>query len=471
MIFIKLNDFHGGKVSQNVYIILLQTALLFANLYFLTRHAKGLSKVIPASGTFLSLIAIFGPSVWNWARTAAGPGLLGFWALSPNEISQFRIIMLCYVSGVSLGNVYLINMKRKPMRMREPLLKQGRGNLYRFSYFGLILYFIGQGTSIFYRDTYLVTNGILTIQRLSSTVLLPLLAVSIYLVATSKSRKELAPAITLQLIWSVCLLGAGSRTAVISISSLLLVLAIRMKHKYLKSASLLFLLTLVAPIVFGASQYARGQSLGISRIPHLLGEQLQLFSESEIQYLIQSFKTMVASVLTCVPILANSPQYSTFGMLLQNFNPLIGSGTDATLISSDYSERLFPYVWVPLATAGQLYGGLGPLGAMLFVSVLSLITGRILTRSTSSTFQSLIQLLASGTFTALMLLGIQYPSRMWLRLSWTLILLWPVSYFIHSMRSANQLSGFQQEAKAVPCDGENQSEFSNFQSNDRQAVI
>ena len=207
-----------------------QTLVLIINLYFLRIHAKGLARVIPTSGVALGLIGLFGPSVWDWCRSSVGVGLLGFWTLNHDELVRFHLILLCYSTGVSFGNFYLINMKETSILVRNNLQKEGRSSLYIFSLLGFFVYLLGQGSSLFYNDSYLITNGIGVIQRLASTILLPLLAVSSYLVATAKSRSQLTPAILLQMLWAICFLGTGSRSAVIALVSLFLVLVYRNKN-------------------------------------------------------------------------------------------------------------------------------------------------------------------------------------------------------------------------------------------------
>lgn len=429
-------------------IVLLETGLLVANLYVFAKHAQGLARVVPASGAFLSFIALFGPVVWNWARTAAGIGLLGFWEVSQEEIAQFRLIMLFYAGGASLGNIYVINMKKRHQvaGILEPI--QNRRIFYLFNLFGLTAYLIGQGTSILFRESYLIGNGIGLIQRIASTILLPSLAASLYLIATSKTRRELIPAVALQTIWATSLLGVGSRSSLVAIIPLFLVIAQRLRRKFFKATTIVILVGIVIPLSFGVTQFARRQQLGVLRITNLLSEQGQLFFADGVQYLTQSFKLIFSSVLTSVPIVANSYRSSSFELLLQNFNPLIGTGTDALAFSSDYAERLFPYIWVPLATAGQLYGGIGPVGELLFVGMISLMAGRILTRTASTSIESLIQLITAATFTAMMILGIQYSSRIWLRLSWTIISLFIFSLYLQSKRLVNLHHHTQHEVKS-----------------------
>jgi hypothetical protein len=418
-------------------IVLLETGLLIANLYVLAQHAQGLARVIPASCAFLSLFALFGPVVWDWSRTAAGIGLLGFWAMSQEEIAQFKLIMLFYTCGASLGNIYLINMKKRHQVARISVTIQNRRTFYLFNLSGMTAYLIGQGTNILFRESYLVGSGIGIMQRIASTILLPLLAASMYLMITSKTRREVIPAIALQTVWATLLLGVGSRSSLIAIIALFLVIVGRLRNRFFKATTIVILVGIVIPLTFGATQLARRQQLGVLRIPNLLSEQVQLFFADGVQYFTQSFKLILSSVLTSVPIVANSYRSSSFDLILQNFNPLIGSGTDAFTFSSDYAERLFPYIWVPLATAGQLYGGLGPVGELFFVGMISLMSGRILTRTASTTFESLIQLITAATFTAMMMLGIQYSSRIWLRLSWTIISFFIFALYLQSKRQVN----------------------------------
>ncbi len=424
-------------------VVFLLSLLLFINLIVLFRHAKGAAKVIPLCATFLSLLALLGPSIWDWARPAGGVGLIGFWALSQQEIAEFRSIMLFYTCGASFGNIYLINMENVDRQNLVNLQKDTRSKLFLVLCLIFLFYLIGQGTSIVYSDLYLNTNGIGLVQRIASALLLPGIGISLYLVASSKTRREMVLAMSFHAVWSLCILGTGSRVAVISIGGLFVVLVARLRRKYLRDSLIVILGIIVTSIFFNVSQSARSEPLGVARLPKLVADQIQLFFTSGLQYLLDALQLVTASLLTCVPVIANSSQYSTFGLLLKNFNPIIGAGTSSAIFSSDYAERLYPYVWVPLATAGQLYGGLGPTGALLFVGILSLMAGRLLSRSSTSTTGTLIKLLSGGSFAALMLLGIQYSSRMWLRLSWSIIILWIVSYFINSMWESNKIRGSQ----------------------------
>jgi hypothetical protein len=107
---------------------------------------------------------------------------------------------------------------------------------------------------------------------------------------------------------------------------------------------------------------------------------------------------------------------------LRNLNPLIGSGSDALSYSSDGLERLYPYVWVPLSSLGQIYGAFGGIALILIMFLITTVAALSLQPGTRRDSLTVFSLLSLSTYIFQFPLFFQYSSRIWLRVLWLLVL-------------------------------------------------
>lgn len=134
------------------------------------------------------------------------------------------------------------------------------------------------------------------------------------------------------------------------------------------------------------------------------------------------------------------------GVILKNLNPLIGSGSDSMSYSSEGLERLFPYIWIPLSSLGQIYGAFGGIALTLIMFLIATIAALSLYQGKRSDSLSVFSLLAVGTYLFQFPLFFQYSSRIWLRVLWLMLLLTTLHLVVH-LRKTTKLE-MQRRASA-----------------------
>jgi hypothetical protein len=142
------------------------------------------------------------------------------------------------------------------------------------------------------------------------------------------------------------------------------------------------------------------------------------------------FGEAAASLTSWVPIVIASIGTIKKELILENMNPLIGTGSNPYDYSSEGISVFFPYLWTPLSTIGQLYGFGGGLLICLISFVLSALSGAAFIKSRQ--YRGILGFAIAGMaiYFYQFLMFFQYSTRNWFRAFWVLILLASIQLYL-----------------------------------------
>jgi len=383
----------------------------------------------------LSVFAIIAEVIWSGIRSTLPYGLLGFLTNSEDQVRVFKGIILSIALGLftaSLTSFFIGKLK-------SGFAPETRSNVVAISssdfadrplavLIGIhlvIVYTLGQGDSILDRGIYLESNGIIFFERYAAVISLPvILLVSYSLINSRRTSFRLTYGL---ILFSMLLLtlSRASRMCVIMTLCVGIFLLVRFQRWTVRIAISLSILTLVS-VLYEMCLISRSQSHGLLNLDSVFLSTLS----SDGRSLIDTLMTLLGSIFMIFVILPRGSSQGSFDLLLGNLNPLIGSGFDALSFSSLGAERLWPYRWVPLSTAAQIYevGGflaLFSIGLVLSIFFLS-STSRIIHIKNGMIFFVMI----SAAYVAQFLFLLQYSTRVWSRMAQVFILLCLASFVL-----------------------------------------
>ena len=408
-------------------------------------HSRDVSHKYRLFGTFIFSALVLGVlPLWNSVRDAAGPGFLGFLTPDPEQQKTLKTILLCISIGFLVGDLISdLSFRWVPISLVEQ--RQGMGKIQltkpkvssRIGIVVVLLAYVGEGPSIFLRNSYLQSNGSVTLQRAVAAATLGTVWLLVDASINSKQLRARVSARLLLILFFALYLGKGSRVAVVMIVLVMFQLSskkgIGLGRRFLYIAcGLLF-----SAITFSMTLLAREHPHGILRVPQLFYAALSDFSSNAFPVL----EKMVASAVSWVNVIPLSVGTATNRLIWGNLNPLVGAGNDPYSFSSGGLERLFPYTWVPLSSAGQIYGLVGGFGIVLIIGFLTALWGFSSKRVGAG---GLLQVFINGTFMLQILLFLQYSTRLWFRVVWLLMAL----IVLQTARSRS----YSKDGKAVTTD-------------------
>jgi len=367
-------------------------------------------------GVFLIAFALVGGRLWNWSRDMNGAGFPYSIPADENLFSTSSTIFAsaasgavaaaCLIALVLRDRFNAAEVKRNLESRRVQLGAQG------LSGFILVLWFVGQGPSVWARVEYLRTDGIEWVLR-SVSLLGPLAGVCAFTIAFfAKKRGPRFIGIGLGCVWWVVTVSVGTRMSVAFVLvaiGVLLISAISSRNvKYLFLFVLgLPILSYLALATFAVTLVARGEPHGVSRFFDLFGN-INVPQFWNVDTWMRPLKWLTSSISSAVPLTEQSALHGAPGsILVANLNPL-----PSGLIEVDgYSfERLWPYFWVPLGFLGEWYGAFGVGGVVALAAFISLAAGAgavAMQRAGMHVITVLLMVLVL----ALCFIMIQYPSR------------------------------------------------------------
>lgn len=391
--------------------------ILFLSTVRLKAHGFKVGSIGYFSSAIFCLLAFFGLSIWNLVRDAAGQGLLNNVALSEHQIRSLQLILISVALGSFLGNLTLEPFSSLSQTTR--IFGSISGSSRFVATFALIVVFIGylaEGTSIFLRDTYLGSNGIPALSRVSGAFLLPTLCLAVLTMFNQSTGSVRMMSYAVTLIGFTLLLGKGSRASIVLF--LFFLLSFFTSRFSAKSKILLGLLApLFLFLILGNVIEARVSTHGIFMIPR---NTIDFFGTASLS---NAFKLGLAYAFSWVIVVPLSLGTVTGERIIQNLNPLLNSGVNPFDFGSGGTERLYPYRWVPLSSAGQIYEVIGFIGVCLLFYVLTiLVQGSLLSKGRYKDF-SFPQLLILGLYFFQFPIFLQYSSRNWFRVLWIIFFL------------------------------------------------
>ena len=392
---------------------------ILKNLLSVNSRGIGTSLVLDVLNLALLMLLLIGPLLWGMIRNDLPFGLLGFLTLDGDQLFLLQAAILPVVLGIFSSSllVKLVNMTRgKESRLQAPVFT-GVDFDHRFSlkvfWIGIvqsILFLIGQGSSIFFRSVYLRSNGLLFLDKLTLATVIPVLFLLSYFFSKSVDRGLRYAFGSLLFVNYVELLAVGSRTAVLLVifaSIFIVSTKRRVVHKFwLGVVSIAF-----SGLTFDVTQISRSTTHGILMIP----KNLFLALSGNSLPLLSVMKEGLGSLLSMVVVIPRSTASTSTSLLVSDLNPIFGSSVDQFSFNSNGIERLWPYRWVPLSTAGQVYGVGGAwlvFGIFFTLSTLYLLALGKLPNSTSG---KAVMILIQAAFIAQLLFYLQYPARIWIR--------------------------------------------------------
>ena len=382
------------------------------------------------SAISLAVIGIVTPSIWNWSRQYGTPGLLPSQYLGPSDVSQFYLIFWLISMGALLsGMLFLLFSNRVYSNQRmvsKTELKEVKDSI-SIPIIGsltVLLLVFGMGKSLLFNDAYLDFSGSQTLLRAANAILPASIVALGFACFDSKYRK-------LNASFLVCIFLIQATRGSRIIFSLLIMRSKSIPRIFTYLMAMIFSFQLLVSLTFSA----RNTSSGLTKFPTLIAD--AFVSTSQVESYVPSLGKMMASLSSWAPTVIASIPESSSKVIIRNLNPLIGTGTDSMAYSSDGIERLFPYVWIPLSSLGQIYGAFGSLTLLLVVFLISTVASLSLIPLRRSNSLSVYSLLAVATYIFQFPLFFQYSSRIWIRVLWLMALM-SVLHFSHLIRFRNR---------------------------------
>jgi hypothetical protein len=375
-------------------------------------------NLLECAALFLSFFYIFAPIIWNLIRAKAGDGYLGFIEADTAKTQIFReVIAPMVITQFLFGSIgRKLNIFRLDARNRKRLTDTQDVDKLIFIVF-LVTFFIfilGEGTSIFFRETYLNSNGIGIFARLSGITTLASLGVLVLIGLANKGSLQ-ATSLCL-LAWYVFLLSKGTRSSLLACSFFVLLFWVHSNSRF-RRILLFFGYLILSKLSFFIVYFCRGEPHGLFRLPKLFLLSVRDSFEMGLMNL-DFILVLLGSILFVVILIPMSVGTLDLTGVLLNANPLISNISSRTYdFSSDGVERLFPYYWVPTSSAGVLYGAAGTFALVALFSYLSIAYLLVSKLSRETRFDSL-RYLVSVIYGVSLFFFLEYSTRIWFRMFW-----------------------------------------------------
>lgn len=401
------------------YYFFLEVLLLLLVLGQLLSRKVDWHLKLPLLVSLASVTLLFiGPWAWNRIRGNVPFGLLGFLTLEEDQLLVLHSAILPLSFSLYLGfMVYkAFEIRRGGESISTEALKVfdsgfSRGKILILGILNLFMYVLGQGPSIWNRNSYLSSDGISILERVTNATNLPVSFLVAYYSIFEKKRNLRYTFRFLLLCYFLLILSKGSRLSILIVLFVIFInLILKSKNIFIRLASAIVGL-LFALITFEVSILSRSVEHGFFRLP-----EIYLLALSEQSFTLDKVVSIViGSLLSVVVVIPRSTDVSSTSLIFKNLNPFFGTSNDPYSFSLDGTERLWPYRWVPLSSAGQIYGLFGP----ILVFTIFFIATIVLLFASSRILQSklgipLLVILNAG-FLAQILFYLQYSSRIWIR--------------------------------------------------------
>jgi hypothetical protein len=389
---------------------------ILANI-ILTRRILKLNLLEFASFS-LSFFYIFAPRIWNSIRAKAGDGYLGFIDADTAKTQILReviapLVITQFLFGTVGRNLNIFRFDAVT-RERSTYTRNDKGLISIVFLSTFFIFILGEGSSIFLRDTYLYSNGIGIFARLSGITTLASLGV-LLLIGLANKGSLLATSMSL-LTWYVFLLSKGSRSSLLACSFLVLLLWVHSNSR-IRRVLLFFSYLMLSKLSFFIVYFCRGEPHGLFRLPKVF--LLSIRDSFEVGLMNFDFiLVLLGSIFFVVILIPMSVGTLDLTGVLQNANPVISNISSRTYdFSSHGVERLYPYSWVPTSSAGVLYGAAGSFALVLLFSYLSIAYLLVSKLSRENRLDPLRQL-ASVTYGVGLFFFLEYSTRIWFRMFW-----------------------------------------------------
>ena len=365
----------------------------------------------------LVVLYYFGSLVWNQIRLEAGPGYLGFIFVDEVMFNNFKAAIGPIILAINLPYFMLILLNRSKLDypnldVRISAVSNNLLNLVIILPF--LICILGEGTSIFLRESYLSANGFLVLLRLSGITNLVGIAF-LGLVFIYRKCRPFSWEFFLLLSWFLVLLAKGSRSTLLPF---FILFAILFRAYYSRLFKFLLILTSAGalPYITEIIYLSRVRTHGIFMLPSNL---LQLDLTMNVgTSLMRAGSILSAALFTTVVTVPLSIGTLDLHGILANANPLVSDISSFSYATTSHGiERIFPYTWVPASSAGTLYGVVGSLG--IFTIFLLMSSANMLCISKSSwSISGVFFKIAEISFFAQVFFFLEYSTRIWFRVFW-----------------------------------------------------
>ncbi|VEI50356.1 hypothetical protein [Kocuria rosea] len=383
--------------------------------------------------TFL-VFASYGGEAWNWSSDNSGAGLPSEILADTSMDSLSAQALLLASAATFFGSIVASLIWPTRWRALQVSMQRDADAVSRMLIVAVALLFVGwvvgQGPSLLDRETYLASDGILIVEKVTSLIG-PLAAVSalVYIWAFDRVPFYRATITVSAVVWYVATLSVGSRISLIfPLAALaLVVLFFRAKPGLVRLFASILMAYAALYLVFMSFEVtlaSRSGDLGLLNYADLLNRAGWMsvgVDESwtaPVQRFLSSFAASYYIIGESVTMAPDATE------LIRKANPL---PSDWVGIDAGEGEVLEPYWFVPLAMLGESFGAFGPVGHVALYFFFALMGGGIAGRL-ASTGQVLIALVVISVVLLAGFMSLQYPSRTFWRLG-SIVLFIPMAWW------------------------------------------
>ena len=417
---------------MSIYSLVAAVALISVVLAIRVRpsllYPNGALPVTIVSLFFLAASAA-GPSLWDLSAPLVPAGIPVLRPMTADERDTASLVFLLCAAGplaaawVTSG---LRTARRRSSVSPDVLISPSvKLLLTGLALTVLVLWVIGQGSSAWSSEDYRTPTGPLAVQRLAN----PLVPLSVLIVgflgltSTSHLAPGRMPTLFVRLpwilfasAWWVLLATKGTRSSIIAgaVLGLLLLWPRRraIAQRWVAAVG-------SAVIALASVQYvlmSRNFPLGASRFWDMtLGEYgvFPFAPSSLVDSMWFLAKNLSGFVFITAASVVRAPSQD---LIITNLNPLPGARAEDTLAGI---ETYLP--WVPLTTAGELYGAFGALAVVLLTSVIAVCLVVAVSGWGQSKIEHFVALVAYACIPLALIWVSQYPTRNAFRIAWILV--------------------------------------------------
>lgn len=384
----------------------------------------------PAFLAVIMLLLALGGPVWEWSKYSGGTGMPPTVKAAAFHESKAVSAFLWASIGASLSALLVppVPLQARPTRQVMPS-RNVSIVVAVVSAVAFVTFVVGSGPSLLRREVYLHDDGLLFLLHVSWPLGVIFGTIATALTAWEKDRRLRLLLIATAALWFIGPLCLGSRTACAAPmlgSALIIYNQIRRRRLHLPLIAAALALLVTAIFTFSVVNKAREMPHGLLNVPNVVQATASDMRNSTDSILLP-VKQLVASVFAAFPDAEESARYDVSRVLLDNANPLPGTGRSSDL------ERYWPYQWVPLSFAGEWFGAMGWVGQILMFGAMGWIFGLTMHNLQRSRFR-IISFLPLGFVALIGVLSIEYSSRMVFRMISISLIILAASYLVRERR-------------------------------------
>lgn len=431
----------GWSIACGVVLLLFLSLSLFRHQLWYPNVALAASVM----ASFFLLAGALGPTLWDYSAPLVDAGVTIRRSMTEAEsLLASRVYFLCAIGPLGVALFLAI---RPRSRLKSNIRFDARNPAFRtalgaFTILILLLWIASRGPNLWTEDVYLADDSYRWLQRVANPLAPASIAGAAFLAVTADSeriggvldaRVRRITWLFVCVVWWVLLATKGTRLAILAGAAVALV---ALWPRRWRPSRVLFMVIGISVMALASVQYvllARRNPHGLARFGALSDGSYGVIPFSpqywpdSLAFLAKNFSGFVYVTQASVSM---APQSQ---VIVANMNPLPGQRAVGSIGGG---ESFLP--WVPLSTAGELFGAFGGGVLVAFTTGLAIcltVAARLWGDSTAGQF---IALAAYGFLPLTLVWTAQYSTRSAFRVAWLVVSLAVAALVVTTLKRLGQ---------------------------------